>query len=106
MSKLAHAAATPSSPPPALNSKVKPGDEATPAHIGPELSLELRLRWLEAILIGVRQNERLRKGKDKVPSQSLKHGETLLRLAEDVQRRLDSIVQGNDGLRRFMDHCQ
>lgn len=72
----------------------------TPPVIDPVLSLELRLRWLEALLLGVRQDARDRKGKDKVPE--LKHGETLIRLAEDVQRRLDDVIQSNDGLQRFM----
>jgi len=106
MSKFAHAAATSMLPSSPSNSKSKPADETTTPHISPELSLELRLRWLEAILVGVRQNEKIRTGKDKGLSHALKHGETLLRLAEDIQRRLNSIVQNNDGLRRFMDHCQ
>lgn len=71
-----------------------------PPIIDPALSLELRLRWLEALLLGVRQDARDRKGKDRVPE--LKHGETLIRLAEDVQRRLDNVIQSNDGLQRFM----
>ncbi|KAG0709353.1 hypothetical protein DFH29DRAFT_226836 [Suillus ampliporus] len=71
-----------------------------PPSIDPALSLELRLRWLEALVLGVRQDARDRKGKDKLPE--LKHGETLIRLAEDVQRRLDSVIQSNDGLQRFM----
>lgn len=71
-----------------------------PPVIDPALSLELRLRWLEALLLGVRQDARDRKGKDKAPE--LKHGETLIRLAEDVQRRLDNVIQSNDGLQRFM----
>lgn len=71
-----------------------------PPVIDPVLSLELRLRWLEALILGVRQDARDRKGKDKVPE--LKRGETLIRLAEDVQQRLDNVIQSNDGLQRFM----
>lgn len=71
-----------------------------PPAIDPVLSLELRLRWLEALLLGVRQDARDRKGKDKVPE--LKHGETLIHLAGDVQRRLDNVIQSNDSLQRFM----
>lgn len=70
--------------------------------IDPVLSLELRLRWLEAILLGVRQDAKDRKGKEKLAE----HGETLIRLAENVQRRLDSAVESNDGLKRFMDNCR
>ncbi|KAH7914832.1 hypothetical protein BJ138DRAFT_1177012 [Hygrophoropsis aurantiaca] len=71
-----------------------------PLSIDPALSLELRLRWLEALLLGVRQDQRDRKGKDKVPD--LRQGGTLIRLAEDIQRRLNSVVESNDGLKRFM----
>ena len=62
--------------------------------ITPELSLELRLRWLETLLYGVKQ-------KDK----PLAKGETLLRNAQQIQKRLDDIVQNNDSLRKFMDQC-
>ncbi|EGN96793.1 hypothetical protein SERLA73DRAFT_75652 [Serpula lacrymans var. lacrymans S7.3] len=72
-----------------------------PSAIDPELSLELRLRLLEALLVGVRQDGRERKGRDKVPE--LKHGETLIRLTEDVLRRLNTVVESNEGLKRFMD---
>lgn len=74
-----------------------------PAVIDPALSLELRLRWLEAILLGVRQDAKDRRGKEKL--NQLQDGETLIKLAEDAQRRLESSVENNDGLKRFMDHC-
>ena len=70
----------------------------------PVLSLELRLRCLEAIILGVRQDVKDRsKGREKLGE--LKQGDTLIRLADDVQSRLDIAIQGNDGLKRFMDHC-
>jgi hypothetical protein len=72
-----------------------------PPVIEPVLSLELRLWWLEAILLGVKQDTRDRKGRER----ELKHGDTLMRVAEDIQRRLDIVVEGNEGLKRFMDHC-
>ncbi|KAJ7504352.1 hypothetical protein B0H11DRAFT_2170527 [Mycena galericulata] len=75
--------------------------KGSPSIIEPALSLELRLRWLEAILLGVKQDTRDRKGKER---ESLTHGETLIRAAEDLQKRLNGIVNSNDGLRRFMDH--
>lgn len=68
--------------------------------IDPALSLELRLRWLEAIVLGVQAKERKPKGK----SYDLKRGETLIRTAEDVQKRLDRIVESNDGFKRFIEH--
>jgi hypothetical protein len=81
-----------------------------PVTIEPALALELRLRWLEAIVLGV---SRERKGKGREgdqdalasPASHSKQGETLVRLAESVQQRLDAAVEGNEGLRRFMEHC-
>lgn len=78
--------------------------KSQPPVVDSALSLELRLRWLEAILLGVKQEfgGGGRKGKER---DNLSHGETLLRSAEDVQKRLIGIVNSNDGLKRFMDHC-
>ena len=88
----------PSSPDPAPTKKFAPAKQSPmpqkPPTITPELSLELRLRWLEALLYGV-------KSKDK----PLEKGETLLRNAQQVQKRLDDLVQNNDSLRKFMDQC-
>lgn len=70
--------------------------------IDPVLSLELRLCWLEAIILGLRQDGKDRKGKEKLNER----GDTLIRLAEDVQRRLDVAVGSNEGLKRFMEHCE
>ncbi|KAJ7832929.1 hypothetical protein B0H13DRAFT_2111789 [Mycena leptocephala] len=80
------------SPPPTIH-EYQTQLKSSPAVIEPALSLELRLRWLEAILLGKGQGE-----------ESLSHGETLIRAAEDLQKRLTGIVNGNDGLKRFMDH--
>lgn len=76
--------------------------QSVPSTIDPALALNLRLRWLEAILLGVKQD---RKGKEREKPYELSHGETLSRLAEDLQRRLDVVVESNDGLKRFMQHC-
>ena len=88
----------PSSPDPAPTKKFVPTKPPSalqkPPAITPELSLELRLRWLEALLYGAKQ-------KDK----SLARGETLLRSAQQIQKRLDDLVQDNDSLRKFMDQC-
>ncbi|KAF8892294.1 hypothetical protein BD779DRAFT_105887 [Infundibulicybe gibba] len=73
--------------------KSSPASKPPPA-IEPALALELRIRWLEAILLGVR------KGKDTSPDAPL------LALAADVQHRLSGIVDENDGLKRFMDHYE
>lgn len=72
--------------------------------IEPVLSLELRLRWLEALLLGVRESKGKGKEREKIPE--LKKGETLWKLAEDVQKRLHAAVDSNEGLKRFMHNCQ
>lgn len=101
MSTIFPAISPPQSPRRSISTATATAHAPTPAVIDPALSLELRLRWLEAILLGVRQD---RKGKDK--PNDFTHGETLIRLAEDVQRRLDTVVESNDGLKKFMDHCR
>jgi hypothetical protein len=88
----------PSSPDPATTKKFVPTKQSSTSQkqptITPELSLELRLRWLEALLYGV-------KSKDK----ALAKGETRLGNAQQIQKRLDDLVQNNDSLRKFMDQC-
>ena len=80
--------------------------------IDPMLALELRLRWLEALVLGLPENNPSRAASHRklgsVPLRKklLKHGETLVRLAEDVQSRLDAIVEANEGLKRFMAQCE
>ncbi|TFK29636.1 hypothetical protein FA15DRAFT_684529 [Coprinopsis marcescibilis] len=94
---------------------VVPHEQQTrPKPIDPRLALELRVRWLEAIVYGAKheagaalQGQRTRpappaKGKQRDPS--VKDGETLIRLAENVQSRLSATVESNEGLRKFMDH--
>lgn len=78
--------------------------------IDPELSLELRLRWLEALILGTKHDH---KGKETEPAgtaagptrNELKQGETLVRAVEDIQKSLNLAVENNDGLKKFMDHC-
>ena len=90
-----------------------------PGKVDPVLALELRLRWLEALILGIKQDlSRERKGKGKdvaeyasfgnaqmIASANLKRGETLMRLAQSVQHKLDEALEGNEGLKRFMDNC-
>ena len=71
-------------------------DPTLPTKIDPLLALELRLRWLEALILGVKQD---------LGRPSLKHGESVSKLAETVQRNLNKAVQGNEGMTRFMDQC-
>jgi len=89
----------------------------SPGKVDPLLALELRLRWLEALILGVKQDlgkDRKGKAKEEYATVSiansaavanLKHGETLVRIAETVQQKLDKAVEGNEGLKRFMDSC-
>ncbi|KAF8602725.1 hypothetical protein BDV93DRAFT_545121 [Ceratobasidium sp. AG-I] len=67
-----------------------------PVPVSPELMLELRLRWLEALVLGI--------GKDGnvVPPREQDATGTLVRKANDAQRALDDSVKMNDGLRKFM----
>lgn len=88
-----------------------------PGKVDPVLALELRLRWLEALILGMKQDSvKDRKGKAKEVARAgigaggrtnvnLKHGENLTRLAENIQSQLDKAVEGNEGLKRFMDSC-
>ena len=105
----------PSSPPPHIGSSaphtfsdLDDGDEqksqgTKPPSISPILSLELRLRWLETLLYGAKHDDQAAKPGTRVDK--LKDGETLARRAEDLQRRLDSVAQSNDALKRFMERC-
>lgn len=105
----------PSSPPPhltmspsALNqffeistnhSDTTPGP---PPSVPPEVSLDLRVRWLETLLYGAKQDA---KDKRKGLGDSRKQ-DTLVRGVEDIQKKLGAIVQTSEGLRRFMAQCK
>lgn len=67
-------------------------DTEAPAKVTPEIALELRLRLLETIVLG-QQNIRSRKVAP------------LYKDIEDMQKKLDSIIQGSDSLRWFVDNC-
>ena len=78
-----------------------------PASIDPALALDLRLRWLEAIVLGMGKGAGMGAGNfKKQTEQQLKNNETLCWLAENVQRKLESVVDGNEGLGRFMAQCK
>ncbi|EMD38823.1 hypothetical protein CERSUDRAFT_151496 [Gelatoporia subvermispora B] len=73
----------------------------TPPSIPPVLSLDLRLRWLETLLFGASPEN----SKDTAKAHAaLKEADTLTRRTEELQRKVDTIVQGNEGLRKFMEH--
>jgi hypothetical protein len=71
--------------------------------ITPEVSLDLRLRWLETLLFGARQGTQERPRSTQ--ANDTRGNTTLKRGVEDLQRRLDMVVQNSEGLRRFMDYC-
>ncbi|KAI0251591.1 hypothetical protein BJV78DRAFT_1275307 [Lactifluus subvellereus] len=81
-----------SSPPPSL------------PHLAPIQSLELRIRWLEALLYGPKHDESLAGLRVRQPE--LKRGETLVRAAEHAQRRMDDIANTYDVLRKFISHYE
>ncbi|KIK61757.1 hypothetical protein GYMLUDRAFT_58804 [Collybiopsis luxurians FD-317 M1] len=68
-----------------------------PPVIDPITSLELRLRLLESLVVGLDPDE---KGK-----QELKN-ETLTKSAENIKRIVNQYVEGNDTLRRFINHYE
>lgn len=97
--------ASPTSPPisPIPNTACT-GKDSAPLSIDPELSLELRVRWLEVLLLGIKQDVSIAKVKER---SGLKHdGSTLSVKTEEIQKRLNGIVESNDGLRKFMYRCK
>lgn len=117
--RLLSTSTPPSSPPPHLTTNgalhsfsdvddlddQKPPSVAPPS-ISPMLSLELRLRWLETLLFGAKHDAPEQAAKAGAKVEKLKDGDTLARRAEGLQRRLDSVVQNSDGLKRFVDRCE
>lgn len=76
-----------------------------PPTISPEVSLDLRVRWLETLLFGSKQDAKERRNAIPSRANESKSSPTLVRGVEDLQQRMSSIVQSNEGLKRFMDHC-
>jgi hypothetical protein len=83
-----------------------------PSSIDSKLSLELRIRWLEVLLLGVKHdnwgNDALLDAKDRKPTSAQGKAENapLVNKVEELQKRMDTIVAGNDGLRKFIDRCE
>lgn len=122
--------------PPPVITKVEDKEKTSlpaPKAIDPRLALELRVRWLEAIVYGAKQQAHeasssssssasttavsgsksnpLLQSRPSPPAKArlrdqlgLKDGETLVRLAENVQQRLEVVVESNEGLKKFMGH--
>lgn len=62
-----------------------PMDTPLPPEINPELSLELRVRWLEALLLGVKEDTKVTRPGKPNGATSNAH-ETLMKQAEDLMR--------------------
>lgn len=75
-----------------------------PPHLAPTQSLELRVRWLEAILYGAKHDQSLAGMRERQPE--IKRGETLIRATENAQRRMNDMASSYDVLRRFIGHCE
>jgi hypothetical protein len=99
--------ATHSPPDPAIPDSILEPEQGKPTlqpHLAPEQSLELRVRWLEAILYGAKHEESLAGLRERKPG--LKRGESLVRATKHAQRRMNDIASNYDVLRRFIAHCE
>lgn len=79
-----------------------------PSTIHPITSLELRVRWLEALVSGVPTMDGRQPAKSDKSSREASesaHRVGLLKKAADVQQQLDQVVEANAQLRRFMSNC-
>ncbi|EJD54182.1 hypothetical protein AURDEDRAFT_179412 [Auricularia subglabra TFB-10046 SS5] len=82
-------------------SELTPSTSAEPATnnqanpITPLVALQLRLRWLEAVINGLRPGSMSAIPRDQAQ---------LARRALDTQAKFNAIVNSNDSLKRFMDH--
>ncbi|KZS91838.1 hypothetical protein SISNIDRAFT_413577 [Sistotremastrum niveocremeum HHB9708] len=83
--------------------------DAAPPTIPPEASIQLRLRYLEALVYGVtddskkKSKESLEKGKEK---EGTLGSATLVRKTEEFQMRMNELLLRNDPLNRFMDYYE
>jgi hypothetical protein len=93
-------------PPPATATPRERIPLPPPANVDPETSLELRILWLETLLFGPRNTVDTKDGGARKPDPSVRPGHTITRDVEDIQKRLDAIVAGHDGLRQFIAQCE
>jgi hypothetical protein len=100
-----HSPPVTTTPDPAIPDSIFEQGRPTPhPHMAPEQSLELRIRWLEAILYGAKHDESLAGFRERHPG--LKRGETVARAAEHAYQRMNDIATNYDVLRRFIGHCK
>ena len=75
--------------------------------ISPEVALDLRIRWLEALVKGVNiREEQPIDVKQRVNGVGKAKDTDLARRIEEIQSKLDGIVEGNDSLKLFMQYCE
>jgi hypothetical protein len=108
------ASTPPSSPPPtqsvstqpSLATALPPEESITTQehHLAPTQSLELRVRWLEALIYGPKHDASLAGLHERRPE--LKRGETLLRAAEHAHRRMNDVAGTHDAIRKFISQCE
>jgi hypothetical protein len=96
------------SPPPVSMASQQIFIPPQPSATHPITSLELRVRWLEALVSGVNtiEGRYAKGGKGAKETSGNAYRVGLLKQANEVQRQLDQIVSENDQLRRFMGNCQ
>ncbi|KAL5533458.1 hypothetical protein ACEPAF_5234 [Sanghuangporus sanghuang] len=95
---------SPTSPP--MSPIPNPLGRFVPPPIDPQLSLELRIRWLEVLLLGIKQDASAKSSRERAKAKEEgKQGEkeTFVLKAEQTQKRFDGVVESNNGLRKFMD---
>ncbi|KAL5533461.1 hypothetical protein ACEPAF_5237 [Sanghuangporus sanghuang] len=76
-----------------------------PPPIDPQLSLELRIRWLEVLLLGIKQDASPKSPKERSKAKEEgKQGEreTLVLEAEQTQKRFDEVAESNVGPRMIL----
>ncbi|KAH8978965.1 hypothetical protein EDB92DRAFT_1937457 [Lactarius akahatsu] len=95
--RLKSSGSTPDTPSSALPAEASISQEH---YLGPTQSLELRVRWLEALIYGAKHDESLAGLHERKPE--LKRGETLLRAAEHAHRRMNDVASTHDALRKFL----
>lgn len=85
----------------ATTSNSIPAAQTMPSKVTPEVAVELRTRLLETLVMGAQRDARTA-----VPRPDVKTA-TVIRDLEEVQRKLDTLVQssGSDALKWFVDNC-
>ncbi|KAG9001590.1 hypothetical protein FRB94_003684 [Tulasnella sp. JGI-2019a] len=73
-----------------------------PAVVDPVLSLQLRIRWLEALVLGSKQLKDVSNPNLKSPPASQSLDSTLWRRAEDIQSTLSVATESNEECQKFI----